>query len=45
MRCVHLDFHTSPFIDGVGEKFDKKKLLEISENVIDNFKFENEIDY
>ena len=28
MRCVHLDFHTSPFIDGVGERFDKKKFTE-----------------
>lgn len=25
MRCVHLDFHTSPFIEGIGEKFDKEK--------------------
>ncbi len=25
MRCVHLDFHTSPFIDGIGEKFDKNQ--------------------
>ena len=31
--------------DEVFETYDKKKLLEISENVIDNFKFENEIDY
>ena len=23
MNCVHLDFHTSPDIDGIGEKFDK----------------------
>ena len=25
MRCVHLDFHTSPDIMGVGEKFNKEK--------------------
>ena len=25
MRCVHLDFHTSPDIFGIGERFDKKK--------------------
>lgn len=25
MRCVHLDFHTSPFIEGIGEKFNKEK--------------------
>ena len=24
MRCVHLDFHTSPDIPGIGEKFDPK---------------------
>ena len=23
-RQVHLDFHTSPMIPGIGEKFDKK---------------------
>ena len=23
-RQIHLDFHTSPYINGVGEKFDKK---------------------
>lgn len=23
MNCVHLDFHTSPDIDGIGEKFNK----------------------
>lgn len=28
MRCVHLDFHTSPHIDGIGERFDKKKFTE-----------------
>ncbi|MBR6558104.1 MAG: beta-galactosidase trimerization domain-containing protein [Clostridia bacterium] len=25
MRCIHLDFHTSPHIDGIGERFDKEK--------------------
>jgi hypothetical protein len=24
-RQIHLDFHTSPFIDGIGEKFDRKQ--------------------
>ena len=24
-RQVHLDFHTSPDIDGIGAKFDKKQ--------------------
>ena len=28
MRCVHLDFHTSPDIDGIGEKFDKETFKE-----------------
>ncbi|MCQ2463292.1 MAG: alpha-L-fucosidase [Clostridia bacterium] len=28
MRQVHLDFHTSPAIDGIGEKFDKKEWQE-----------------
>ena len=28
MRCVHLDFHTSPDIYGIGERFDKKKFTE-----------------
>ena len=28
MRCVHLDFHTSPAIDGIGEKFDKENFKE-----------------
>lgn len=27
-RQVHLDFHTSPFIPGIGEKFDKKEWQE-----------------
>ncbi len=27
-RQVHLDFHTSPLIDGIGEKFDKKQFQE-----------------
>ncbi len=27
-RQIHLDFHTSPFIDGIGSKFDKKKYQE-----------------
>ena len=25
MNCVHLDFHTSPIIDGIGSRFDKKE--------------------
>lgn len=25
MRCVHLDFHTSPLIENIGGKFDKEK--------------------
>ncbi|MBR5452896.1 MAG: hypothetical protein IKV54_02345 [Clostridia bacterium] len=25
MKCVHLDFHTGPHIEGVGEKFNKEK--------------------
>ena len=25
MRCVHLDFHTSPRIEKIGEKFDREK--------------------
>ena len=25
MRCVHLDFHTSPYIKRIGERFDKEK--------------------
>ena len=32
MRCVHLDFHTSPDIMGIGEKFDKKKFTETVKN-------------
>ena len=31
--------------DEVFETYNKKRLLEISDNVIDNFKYENEIDY
>ena len=27
-RQVHLDFHTSEKIDGIGEKFDKKQFQE-----------------
>jgi hypothetical protein len=27
-RQVHLDFHTSEFIPGIGEKFDKKQFQE-----------------
>ena len=26
MNCIHLDFHTSPDIDGIGEHFDKAEL-------------------
>ena len=29
MRCVHLDFHTSPDIDGIGEGFDKEKFTRV----------------
>ena len=25
MKCVHLDFHTSPDIEGVGARFSKEK--------------------
>lgn len=25
MKCVHLDFHTSPLIEGIGEKFNKEE--------------------
>ena len=25
MNCVHLDFHTSPLIEGIGEKFNKEE--------------------
>ena len=32
MRCVHLDFHTSPDIMGIGERFDKKKFVETVKN-------------
>ena len=28
-RQVHLDFHTSPDIDGIGKKFDKKKFQDV----------------
>ena len=27
MRCVHLDFHTSPLIEGIGERFDREKFI------------------
>ena len=32
MRCVHLDFHTSPDIRGIGERFNKKKFTETVKN-------------
>ena len=32
MRCVHLDFHTSPAIEGIGERFNKKKFTETIKN-------------
>ena len=32
MRCVHLDFHTSPLIKGIGARFDKKKFTETVKN-------------
>ena len=28
MRCVHLDFHTSPYIEGVGKDFDKEQFAQ-----------------
>lgn len=32
MRCVHLDFHTSPDIKNIGERFNKKKFTETVKN-------------
>ena len=32
MRCVHLDFHTSPDIENIGGRFDKKKFSETIKN-------------
>lgn len=32
MRCVHLDFHTSPDIDRIGERFDKEKFKKTVKN-------------
>ena len=32
MRCVHLDFHTSPDIAGIGEKFDKDNFINTVKN-------------
>ena len=32
MKCVHLDFHTSPYIEGIGEKR-KKKLLSTFDDI------------
>ncbi|MBQ8738251.1 MAG: beta-galactosidase trimerization domain-containing protein [Clostridia bacterium] len=29
MKCVHLDFHTSPFIEGIGEKFNKEEFTKV----------------
>ncbi len=29
MNCVHLDFHTSPDIEGIGSKFDKKEFTRV----------------
>ena len=29
MNCIHLDFHTSPFIEGIGESFDKEKFTRV----------------
>lgn len=31
-RQIHLDFHTSPLIDDIGNKFDKKEFADILEN-------------
>jgi len=28
MNCVHLDFHTSPDIEGIGERFDRKQFID-----------------
>jgi len=32
MKCVNLDFHTSPLIEGIGEKFDAKKFAQTLKN-------------
>ncbi len=32
MRCVHLDFHTSPMIENIGEKFDKEAFAKVVKN-------------
>ena len=32
MRCVHLDFHTSPDIENIGAEFDKQKFTETVKN-------------
>lgn len=32
MRCIHLDFHTSPDIKNVGARFDKKKFTQAIKN-------------
>ena len=32
MRCVHLDFHTSPYIQGVGKDFDKEQFTQTLKN-------------
>ena len=29
MRCIHLDFHTSPAIDGIGSKFNKAEFTKM----------------
>ena len=28
-RQIHLDFHTSPYIDGVGDRFDRAEFIKI----------------
>lgn len=32
MKCVHLDFHTSPYIEEIGEKFDKAEFASTVKN-------------
>ena len=29
MKCVHLDFHTSPDIEGIGKSFDKEEFTKV----------------
>ena len=32
MKCIHLDFHTSPHITGIGERFNKEKFTQTLKN-------------